>query len=437
MSPAQANRDLQVTKPPQPSNLPTQKQVVNPFYRSNTSQQLVKSQRVQQSTQSLIKSPQTDIAGAKPDYSKPYQSGQKIINQKDQTPKAAQELSMLDQQDLREILLEIGRLLLMMQIYKDSHPIVHEKLSKLSLLMIKIANKFGRLVLSSREDIVLLNGYQEKVTGGPLQKLIDTLKLLKIGSFEFEKGITEQEITSFFALLAAQRRAKVTGDIKELLNKSGLTHIRPVFLQYIEVDNLPKEVLKPKNVIEGMKRGFVRGKSYAKDEQLITDFLKGETSELPKKLNSFLLDHPKLAAMVVIKLIDEYEAQNLDSFSAFQAYTQSLSHYMARISRIIKDPDKVAKTLEKLEKHLVVRLKSLKKDRKFITEAKKQIREALNWVEIEQMVSHYEEAKNNLSAQEVKIIGSIEERRLPSVKELKERLRQLGVFQSKLGPHLS
>ena len=157
--------------------------------------------------------------------------------------------SVLDQQDYKDILYEIGRVVLMMQIYKPSHPIVSEKLSKLSLLMIKVANKSGRIVLSAREDLVFLNGYQEKVVGGPLLKLIDTFRNLKVASFEFEKGITEKELTDFFSIVSKLRREKTPVDIKERLKKKGLIHIKPIFLQYIEVEDIPKDVLKPKNII--------------------------------------------------------------------------------------------------------------------------------------------------------------------------------------------
>jgi hypothetical protein len=299
--------------------------------------------------------------------------------------------------------------------------------------MIQTINKFGRLVLANREDNVFLNGYQEKVTSGPLQKLISTFRSFKVSSFEFEKGITPQEITSFFTIMAAQRRQRSSEDIKDQLEKGGITHIRPVFLQYIEVGDVSKNVARPKNLIAKPGQG---GAKNVKEEQLIIDFLKGKITELPKKLNTFLLNHPKLAAMVIVKMLDEYEAQDMDSFSAFQAYVQSMSHYMARVSRLIKNPDAAAKTLEKLEKHLIVRLKSLKKDRKFITETKRQIKDALSWVQIEQMVVHYDKAKNNLTEKEEEIIEAIEKRKVPSAKELKERLEQVGFFQSKLAPYI-
>lgn len=374
------------------------------------------------------------------DYTRSYQAQQKLISRvkpNTQTDKGKPKLTFLEQQDLKDILIGIGRVILMAQIYKASHPIVQDKLLELSSDMRKVIDRAGRLVLSSREDLIFLNGYQERVVGGPLQRLVDVLKFLKVASFEFEKGLTDQEINSFFTLIAAQKRVKVTGDIdiKEQLRKYSITHIRPVFLQYIEVGDSPKDVPRPKNVI--VKPGYrLKKAGYSGQEQIIADFLKGKISELPKKTNTFLLDHPKLAALVIIKLIDEYEAQNLDSFSAFQAYVQSTSHYMARISRLIKDPDRAAKTLAKLEKHLVVRLKSLKKERKFITETKKQIKDALSWVEIEQMVSHYERAKKNLLEKEEEIIGSMEKRKVPSVKELKGRLQQIGFFQSKLAAYL-
>ena len=157
---------------------------------------------------------------------------------------------------------------------------------------------------------------------------------------------------------------------------------------------------------------------------------------MPKKANTFLLTHPKLAAMVIVKMLDEYEGQNLDSFAAFQSYVQSMSHYMARLSRQIKDPDKVEKTLKKLEKHLVVRLKSLKKNRKYINETKHQIKDALSWVQVEQLLSHYEEAKNTLGEKEQDIVEAIEKRKAPSIRELKEKLEELGVFESKLTEYL-
>ena len=344
--------------------------------------------------------------------------------------------SVLDQQDYKDILYEIGRVVLMMQIYKPSHPIVSEKLSKLSLLMIKVANKSGRIVLSTREDLVFLNGYQEKVVGGPLLKLIDTFRNLKVASFEFEKGISEKELTDFFSIVSKLRREKTPVDIKERLKKEGLIHIKPIFLQYIEVEDIPKDVPKPKNIVEGTKHGYKKGR-YPREEQEMVDFLKGKTTELPKKINTFLLNHPKLAAMVLLRLIDEYESQNLDSFAAFQAYIQSLSHYMARISRLIKDPDKVQKTLQRLEKHLIVRLKSLDKDRKFVTETKHQIKDALSWVAVEQLLSHYEDARKNLAEKEQEIIDAIEKRKVPSIKELKNKLTEIGVYQSKLSVYLS
>ena len=339
-------------------------------------------------------------------------------------------ISAVDQQDLKDILFEIGRLLLMTQIYESSHPIVKEKLSKLSILMIKVANVHGRLVLSNREDIVFLNGYQEKVSGGPLEKLKNTLKFLKVASFEFEKGITEPELGSFFRLVVSKRREKEMVDIKVQLKEKGLVHIKPIFLQYIEVDDVSKDVPKPQNVIAGTKHGYKRG--HGSEEQIITDFLKGKLTNMPRKVNTFLLNHPKMAAMVLVKMLDEYEDQNMDSFAAFQAYIQSLSHYMARLSRLIKDPDKVEKTLKKLEKHLVVRLKSLEKNRKYINETKHQIKDALSWVHIEQLLSHYEEAKENLNYKEQEIVDAVEKRKVPSVKELKDKLDQLGMFESKL-----
>ncbi|MCH8821683.1 hypothetical protein IID23_04160 [Patescibacteria group bacterium] len=344
--------------------------------------------------------------------------------------------SVLDQQDYKDILYEIGRVVLMMQIYKPSHPIVSEKLSKLSLLMIKVANKSGRIVLSTREDLVFLNGYQEKVVGGPLLKLIDTFRNLKVASFEFEKGISEKELTDFFSIVSKLRREKTPVDIKERLKKEGLIHIKPIFLQYIEVEDIPKDVPKPKNIIEGTNHGYKKGR-YPREEQEMVDFLKGKTTELPKKINTFLLNHPKLAAMVLLRLIDEYESQNLDSFAAFQAYIQSLSHYMARISRLIKDPDKVQKTLQRLEKHLIVRLKSLDKDRKFVTETKHQIKDALSWVAVEQLLSHYEDARKNLAENEQEIIDAIVKRKVPSIKELKNKLTEIGVYQSKLSVYLN
>ena len=367
-------------------------------------------------------------------YSKPYQEQKNIgysSNFDSNKNQSSNKLSILDQQDLKDILLEIGRLLLMTQIYKASHPIVQDKLSKLSILMIKIAKKHGRIVLSNREDLMFLNGFQEKASGGPLEKLKETLKFLKVASFEFDNGITEQEIRAFFELVAAQKRAKISGDIKELLKKTGLVHIKPIFLQYVEVEDIPEEVPKPKNVIEGIKHGFRKG-GYPEQEQIIVDFLKGEITELPEKVNTFLLKHPKLAAMVIIKLMDEYEAQNLDSFTAFQAYVQSISHYMARLSRLIKDPDQVEQTLRKLEKHLLVRLKSLKKDRKYAFETKNQIKDALSWVQIEQLLAHYEEAKENLNEKEQEIVDAIEKRKVPSVRELEEKIKQQGMFESKL-----
>jgi len=350
--------------------------------------------------------------------------------------KKGRKLSVFEQQDLKDILYEIGRVVLMMQIYKASHPIVSEKLMKLSVLMVKMANNFGRLVLSTREDLVFLNNYQEKVTGGPLQKLVDTFKQLKVASFEFEKGITEKELTDFFSMVSRMRREKSPVDIKEKLKKEGIVHIKPIFLQYIEVEDIPKDVPKPKNIIEGTKHGYKKGR-YPREEQEMVDFLKGKTTELPKKINTFLLNHPKLAAMVLLRLIDEYESQNLDSFAAFQAYIQSLSHYMARISRLIKDPDKVQKTLQRLEKHLIVRLKSLDKDRKFVTETKHQIKDALSWVAVEQLLSHYEDARKNLAEKEEEIIDAIVKRKVPSVKELKNKLTEIGVYQSKLSVYLN
>ena len=350
--------------------------------------------------------------------------------------KNSKKISVLEQQDLKDILYEIGRVVLMMQIYKSSHPIVSEKLSKLSLLMINVANKSGRIVLSTREDLVFLNGYQEKVTGGPLQKLVDTFKNLKVASFEFERGITERELSDFFALVSKLKREKNPVDIKDQLKKTGLTHIKPIFLQYIEVEDVPKDVPKPKNIVEGTKHGFKKGR-YPREEQEIVNFLKGKTTELPRKINTFLLNHPKLAAMVLIRLIDEYESQNLDSYAAFQAYVQSLSHYMARISRLIKDPDKVQKTLLRLEKHLVVRLKSLDKDKRFVAETKSQIKDALSWVAVEQLLSHYEDARENLNEKEQEIIEAIEKRRAPSIKELKNKLTEIGVYQSKLSVYLN
>lgn len=371
-----------------------------------------------------------------PDYNKSYQIQQKGWLKEDSSDqsKTGQKLSYLEKQNLKDLMMNMSRVLLMTQIYKVTHQIVQNKISSVSLDMIETINKFGRLVLANREDIIFLNGYQEKVTGGPLQKLVNTFKAFKVSSFEFEKGITPQEITSFFTLMASQKRQKSTEDIKDQLQKAGIIHIRPVFLQYIEVGDVPRDVARPKNLVA--KPGQRAAKN-VKEEQLITDFLKGKITELPKKLNTFLLNHPKLAAMVIVKMLDEYEDQNLDSFSAFQAYVQSMSHYMARVSRLIKNPDAAAKTLEKLEKHLVVRLKSLKKDRKFITETKRQIKDALSWVQIEQMVAHYEKAKNNLSEKEKEIIEAIEKRKVPSAKELKERLEQVGFFQSKLALYIN
>src|SRR3989344_326682 len=352
-----------------------------------------------------------------------------------ETVQPGHELSILDQEELKETLLQLGRLLLLMQIYKLEHPIVQERLSKLILNIIKIANNSGRLILSSREDLIFLNGYQEKVSGGPLQKLVDTLKFLKVASFEIDKGITQPELTSFFKLIAAQKRMRIAGDIKEQLQKESITHVRPIFLQYVEVDDLPKDVPKPKNVIEGTKHGFKKGS--LEEEQLVVDFLKGKISELPKKINTFLLNHPKLAAMIIVKLMDEYETQKLDSFSAFQAYIQSLSHYMARLSRLMNNPDKAAQALEKLEKHLILRLKSLKKDRKFIVEVKEQVKDALLWVAIEQLVFYYQKAKENLESKEQEIIEAFEKRKTPSARQLKERLSEIGLFQTKLGSYVN
>ncbi len=370
-----------------------------------------------------------------PDYNKSYQAQQKGWLKKDSNDqnKTGQKFSFLEKQNLKELLMEMSRVLLMTQIYKVSHQIVQNKMSKVSSDMIQTINKFGRLVLSNREDTVFLNGYQEKVVGGPLQKLVNTFRSFKVSSFEFEKGVTPQEITSFFTIMASQKRKQSSDDVKEQLEEGGITHIRPVFLQYIEVGDVPRDVPRPKNLIVKPEQRVIKN---VKEEQLIADFLKGKTTELPKKLNTFLLNHPKLAAMVIVKMLDEYEAQNMDSFSAFQAYVQSMSHYMARVSRLIKNPDAAAKTLEKLEKHLVVRLKSLKKDRKYVTETKRQIKDALSWVQIEQMVVHYEEAKNNLSEKEEAIIEAIEKRRIPSAKELRGRLEQVGFFQSKLASYI-
>ncbi len=371
--------------------------------------------------------------GAKPDYTKPYQAGQ-VPSAVPQTQGQKTALSLLDQQNLEDILVGIGQLLLSMQIYKADHPTVKKKITDLALKIIKTAQTSGRLILSNREDLIFLNGYQEKVSGGPLQKLVDTLKFLKVASFEIEKGITEQEVTLFFSLLAAQRRAQVTGDIKGQLQKAGISHIRPIFLQYVEVNDLAKDVPEPKNVIEGTKQGYKKS-DYTVEEQMIGDFLKGKIATLPKRVNTFLLNHPKLAALVLIKLLDEYQIQNLDSFSAFQTYVKSLSHYMARLSRVVGNPDKVAQALERLEKHLNIGLRSLEKDKKFITTARQEIKDANSWVQIEQILSHYEEAKKNLSAQEQEIIDAIEKRKVPSIPDLRQRLNELGLFQSKLSAY--
>ena len=353
-----------------------------------------------------------------------------IVNTQENKKQLNSDISAVDQKELKEILVEIGRLLLMTQIYKETHPIVRDKLTKLSTMMIKVANSQGRLVLSNRDDIVFLNGYQEKVTSGPLEKLKDTLRFLKVASFEFGKGITEPEIGLFFKLVASKRREKEAIDIKVQLKEQGLVHIKPIFLQYVEVDEIPKEVPKPQNVIAGTKHGYKN--AHGTEEQIVTDFLKGKLTEMPKKVNTFLLNHPKLAAMVMVKLLDEYKNQNLDNFAAFQSYIQSMSHYMARLSRQIEDPDKVEKTLEKLEKHLVIRLKSLKKDSRYINETKHEIKEAIFLIREEQLLSQYGKAKIVLEEKELAIVEAIEKRKVSSIPGFKEKLGHLGKYKSKL-----
>ncbi|MEX0616462.1 MAG: hypothetical protein WD231_01455 [Candidatus Woykebacteria bacterium] len=344
----------------------------------------------------------------------------------------------LENQELKDLLVEVGRVLLMTQIYRIAHPIVQNKLNDLSDNMIRTVNKYGRLVISNREDQLFINGFLENVGAGPLRKLIDTYKFLKVSSFEFEKGVTRQEIASFFSLVVAQKASRKTGNIKEVLQKAGLVHIKPIFLQYIEVDDIPKDVPEPKNVDAEVFKNLKKGSSGGEggEEQVIADFLQGKVGEVPKKVNSFLLEHPKAAALTILKLIDEYEDQNLDSFSAFQAFVQSISHYMARLSRLIDNPDKVANTLEKLEKHLVVRLKSLKKDRKYVYETRKQISDALSWVAAEQILSHYKLAKESLANEEIIVASAIEKRKVPNLTLFRERLAEIGLFQSTLGVYL-
>lgn len=431
MSPAQTIQKTTLYGPPR-ADVSTQTKTV-PTSQTNP----ISSQQINQTAPPKKSQGQPSQDGQsfiKADYRKSYQEQKSGWLTKDKGEGgAASKLTYLEKQELRDLMMSISQVLISTQIYKVTHPIVQEKITKIASDMIETAKKFGRLVLSNREDIVWLNGYQEKVEKGPLERLINTFRYFKVSSFEFEKGVTPQEITSFFTTMATQKRQRVTDDINELLKKARITHIRPVFLQYIEVGEVPKDVPRPKNVV--VKEGQKIAKNTA-EEQAISDFLKGKVNQLPKKLDTFLLNHPKLAAMVIVKMIDEYESQNLDSFSAFQAYVQSMSHYMARLSRVMKNPDKAASTLGKLERHLIVRLKSLKKDRKYINEAKKQIKDALSWVEIEQMVSHYGSAKDILLEKEEKIIEAIEKRRVPSVKELKERLDQVGFFQSKLATYL-
>lgn len=426
MNPArvnQTNLTNQVPQSPKNQNNPV------PYRPGKVPVPLPPKPNVQPTPKVQPSAPLVPAVRGKPDYSKPYQeakpAAESLVNQK---------IPYLEQQNLKEILLDIGRIILTTQIYKIDHPIVKKKVDKLSEDVIKIANASGRLILATRDDVIFLNGYQERVSGGPLETLVDTLKFLKVASFEFEKGITTQEISSLFKIINAQKRVKVAGNIKEMLRAENISHIRPIFLQYIEVSDTPKDIPRPKNVV--VPEGALRKKGYPSQEQQIVDLLRGKSAELPKKMNTFLMGHPKLAAVVMVKLLDELEQQNMDSFAAFQQYVQSMSHYMARMSRLEKNPDTVAKTLEKLEKHLVVRLKSLHKDRRFISEVKRQIKDALSLVQVEQTLAHYSRAKKNLEDTESEIIDTFEKKKVPAVKELKDRLKELGLFQSKLQAYL-
>ena len=48
------------------------------------------------------------------------------------------------------------------------------------------------------------------------------------------------------------------------------------------------------------------------------------------------------------------------------------------------------------------------------------------------MLLHYAKAKNTFGEKETDIVDAIERRKVPSVRELKEKLDQLGMVESKL-----
>ncbi len=243
----------------------------------------------------------------------------------------------------------ISQLLSLSKLYNTEHLVFKEKLAEtVKQLNLLTANNTS-LVMSGMEGILFVNGQKIELKSRLMERFMESLSVLQLGSIDIEPGFTTEDIVVLINILNHKEQLRGVDQIKDYLQKNNITRVIPRFASYklvkedekivnekgtINVSDLPQEMIdKFSQDLTGgqaaklMKDGSVGYKAAAHDPA----FLSGFVSDLTQKKNTVEeLEN-------VLWLVGDYLIDEISTTKEEEANRKLLDEFKTRLISLWKD----------------------------------------------------------------------------------------------------
>ena len=168
----------------------------------------------------------------------------------------------MEKNDLQEYQLFIksmGQLLSFSRLYNSEHPIFKERLVETMRQLKDLTSNSRSLVIASLEGLLLVNGQKVEAKNILMQRFIESLFNLQLGSLDIEPGASADEIVTLINALNQTTTSRGTEKIKDYFKSKNVTHIIPRLTAYklvkedekvvrakgsINISDLPPEIVE-------------------------------------------------------------------------------------------------------------------------------------------------------------------------------------------------
>lgn len=238
----------------------------------------------------------------------------------------------------------ISQLLSLSKLYNTEHLIFKEKLAETVKHLKLLTSNNKSLVISGVEGILFINGQKMELSSRPMERFMQSLSDLQLGSVSIEPDFTPEDINVLINVLNQTGHMRGVDQIKDYFRKKNITHVIPLFASYklvkedeeivkergtMNVSELPKEVidkfsqdLSGGQVSKGIREGNANYKTVAHDPEFLSGFVysiaekKNTVEELERVLwlmGDYLIDEISTAREEEInrKLLEEFKIKLL------------------------------------------------------------------------------------------------------------------------------